>query len=52
MPDDGPQAEHPEDIPEEEADDEETAALRPLFPEGEDSATTEEQWREVFGGEE
>jgi len=33
----------------EDADDEETAALRPLFPEGADSPTTEEQWREVFG---
>jgi hypothetical protein len=52
MPEDGPQTGHPEDVPEEEADDEETAALRPLFPEGEESPTSAEQWQDLFGGEE
>lgn len=30
-----------------EADDDETAALRPLFPDGDPS--TADQWRELFG---
>lgn len=31
-----------------DTDDDETAGLRPLFPEGDQSPTTEEQWRELF----
>lgn len=34
----------------EDPDDDETAALRPLFPQGLDSAETEADWKTVFGG--
>jgi hypothetical protein len=51
MGDDTQDSEHPDEIPEEEADDEETAEYRPLFPEGADSPTSAEQWQEVFAAE-
>lgn len=43
---DGPETEHDDNISGEEADDEETAEMRPLFPG--DTGTTKEQWEELF----
>jgi len=48
MPEDNEESEHPDEITDDDADDEETAELRPLFPEGADSPTSAAQWQEVF----
>ena len=48
MVEDNEESEHPDEITDDDADDEETAELRPLFPEGADSPTSAEQWQQVF----
>lgn len=44
-PTDGPEAGHPDDLAD-DADDDETASLRPLFPDGDPSR--EGEWRELW----